>query len=92
MSGLDVLAGLASLYGAGCLALRAQALRPGLSSYPSAPWPVHRVLFALSVILTAYGLSVLLGDYHASRSETLLVTAQAVTAHVLWRNVRRQAT
>jgi hypothetical protein len=91
MTGLDWLAGFAAIYGAYCLAMRGQALRPSLGAYPSAPWPVHRAVFALSVVLLAYGLAVLLGEYHASRSETLLVCAQAATAHVLWRNVRRQA-
>ena len=91
MTGLDWLAAIAAVYGAYCLAMRGQALRPALGAYPSAPWPVHRALFALSVVLLAYGLAVLLGEYHASRSEALLVCAQAATAHVLWRNVRKQA-
>ncbi|MFN7389979.1 hypothetical protein [Brevundimonas sp.] len=91
MTGLDWLAGFAAIYGAYCMAMRGQALRPSLEIYPSAPWPVHRALFPLSVVLLAYGLAVLLGEYHASRSEAPLVCAQAVRAHVLWRNVRKQA-
>jgi len=91
MTWVDWIAALASGYGSACLQLRAQALKPRMGDYPEGPGDVRRALFILSLILGAYSLTILVGDYGASRTEALLVCAVAYTAHVLWRNVRRQS-
>jgi len=46
------------------------------------PGDVRLALFILSLILGAYSLTVLVGDYGASRTEALLVCAVGYTAHV----------
>lgn len=90
MTWVDWIAAMASGYGSACLQLRAQALKPRMANYPLGPLNVRIALFALSLVLGAYALTVLVGDYQASRTEALLVCSVAYTAHVLWRNVRRQ--
>ncbi len=91
MTWVDWIAVLASSYGSACLQLRAQALKPRMGDYPEGPGDVRRALFGLSLVLGAYALTVAVGDYRASRTEALLVCAVSYTAHVLWRNVRRQS-
>ncbi len=91
MTWVDWIAALAGGYGSACLQLRAQALKPRMGDYPEGPGDVRRALFALSLVLGAYALTVLVGDYGVSHTEALLVCAVAYTAHVLWRNVRRQS-
>ncbi|MNS99652.1 hypothetical protein D3C72_1340600 [compost metagenome] len=91
MTWLDWFAGAAAGYASACLHLRAQALKPHMGDYPMGPLDVRAALFALSLILGAYAVVVFFGDYQATRTEALLVGAVAWTAHVLWRNVRRQS-
>ena len=91
MGPLDFFAAFAAIYACACLQLRSQALKPRLGEYPSAPRPVTRALFILSVVCGGYGVSVLLGHTTASRNEALIFATIAYTAHVLWRNVRRQS-
>lgn len=91
MTWVDAIAALAAGYGSACLQLRAQALKPHMESYPEGPLGVRWALFGLSLVLGAYSVTVVIGDYQATHTEALLVVAVAWTAHVLWRNVRRQA-
>lgn len=90
MNWIDLIAVLGAGYASACLQLRAQALKPVFSLYPEAPRRVRMALFGLSLIMGAFAVTVLIGDYVATRTEALLVCAVAVTAHVLWRNVRDQ--
>lgn len=90
MNWIDGVAMLASGYASACLQLRSQALKPHMADYPIGPLNVRLALFALSLVLGAYSVTILIGDYQATRTEALLVCAVAWTAHVLWRNVRRQ--
>lgn len=91
MTWVDWFAGLAAGYASACLHLRAQALKPHMGDYPLGPLDVRAALFGLSLILGAYAVVVFFGDYQATRTEALLVGMTAWTAHVLWRNVRRQS-
>ena len=91
MGPLDFFAAFAAIYACACLQLRSQALKPRLGEYPSAPRPVTRALFILSMVCGGYAAAVLLGGYSATRTEALIFTAIAYTAHVLWRNVRVQS-
>lgn len=91
MGMLDFFAAFAAIYACACLQLRSQALKPRLGEYPSAPRPVTRALFLLSMVCGGYGAAVLLGSTEATRTEGLLFAALAYTAHVLWRNVRAQS-
>lgn len=91
MTWLDWIAGAAAGYASACLHLRAQALKPHMGDYPLGPLDVRVALFGLSLILGAYAVVVFFGDYQATRTETVLVSTVAWTAHVLWRNVRRQS-
>lgn len=90
MSWLDILAAAAAGYASACLQLRAQALKPCMGAYPEAPVSVRLALFGLSLIMGAFAVTVAIGDYRATRTETLMVVSVAITAHILWRNVRRQ--
>ncbi|MET4683675.1 hypothetical protein [Brevundimonas faecalis] len=90
MTWLDWIAALASGYASAVLQLRAVALKPKMGEYPEGPGDVRRALFILSLVMGAYALTVAVGDYQASRTEALIASAVAYTAHVLWRNVRRQ--
>ena len=76
MTWVDWIAALASGYGSACLQLRAQALKPRMGDYPVGPGDVRRALFILSLILGAYSLTVLVGDYGASRTEALQWTIE----------------
>ncbi len=91
MGPLDFFAAFAAIYACACLQLRSQALKPHLREYPSAPRAVTRALFILSMVCGGYAAAVLLGSAEATRTEGLVFAALAYTAHVLWRNVRRQS-
>lgn len=71
------------------LGLRAQMLKPALSSWPDAPRCVRWSSFALSAVLGAYTVAVVDG-YRPSSGEAVILAALATYAFLLWVNLYRQ--
>lgn len=69
--------------------LRAQMLKPALTSWPDAPACVAWAAVALSIVLGCYVVAVLDG-YRASTGEAAILTALAAYAVLLWLNLLRQ--
>lgn len=90
MTWVDGIAAVSAAYACACLQLRAQALKPQMADYPRAPLDVRAALFVLSLVCGAYALTVMIGDYAATRTEAMIFAVLAWSSHVLWRNVRRQ--
>lgn len=88
---LDVIAGATALYGSACVYLRADALKPCRRAYPDGPPWVVWALIAKSIMLAAYAAPVAAGSYQATETEAVVFTVLAAEAHILWRNMRRQA-
>ena len=72
------------------LGLRAQMLKPGMTSWPDAPRCVRVSTFCLSAILGSYAAAVTLSGYQASSGEVVIVTALAIYGGLLWLNLYRQ--
>lgn len=88
---LDVVAGGLALYASACLYLRSDALKPVRGEYPDATLWVRLSLFGVSLIYAAYALPLFMGSRSATANEAVLIAPVALAAHVLWRNIRRQA-
>lgn len=72
------------------LGLRAQMLKPGMTSWPDAPRCVRYSTFCLSAILGSYAVAVTLSGYEASSGEAIILTALAGYGGLLWMNLYRQ--
>lgn len=88
---LDLIAAGAALYGSACVYLRADALKPCRPDYPDGPSWVIWALIGKSIMLASYAAPVAAGSYQATATETVVFTVLAIEAHILWRNMRRQA-
>lgn len=87
MTGL--IAFVAAVVAAIFLALRAEMLKPGMSSWPDSPLCVRLATFALSAVLGAYAVAIIDG-YAPSSGEAGILSVLAVYAFLLWVNLYRQ--
>lgn len=79
------LASIAAIF----LGLRAQMLKPMLSSWPDAPRCVRVSTLGLSIVLGAYTVAVVDG-YRPSSGEAFILASLAAYAFLLWLNLIRQ--
>lgn len=84
-----LIAALSAACAAMFLGLRAQMLKPSLSSWPDAPRCVRYSTFALSAILGAYTVAVIDG-YRPQSGEAVILASLAAYAFLLWANLYRQ--
>ncbi len=89
MDGTSLFAALAAAVASVFLGLRAQMLKPALTSWPDAPACVAWSTAALSIVLGGYVVAVVDG-YRASSGEAAILTALAAYAALLWVNLLRQ--
>lgn len=87
MTGLIAFAG--AVVAAIFLALRAEMLKPGMTSWPDSPMCVRLSTFALSAVLGAYAVAIVDG-YDPTSGEAGILTALAAYAFLLWLNLFRQ--
>lgn len=86
---LNLIAALSAAAAAIFLGLRAQMLKPILSSWPDAPRCVRYATFGLSVVLGGYTVHICNGG-RATASEALILFALASYGFLLWFNLFRQ--
>lgn len=86
---LSLISAISAAAAAMFLGLRAQMLKPALSSWPDAPRCVRYSTFALSAVLGAYTVAVVDG-YRPQSGEAVILTALAAYAFLLWVNLYRQ--
>jgi hypothetical protein len=86
---IGIAAFIAACVAATFLALRAEMLKPGMSSWPDSPACVRWASFALSACLGAYAVAIVDG-YPPSTGEAGLLVALAGYAFLLWLNLFRQ--
>lgn len=72
------------------LGLRAQMLKPDMTSWPEAPGCIRWACFGLSIVLGAYAVAVLMDGHRASLAETLILAALCGYAALMWLNLYRQ--
>lgn len=87
---LSLIAAIMAVLAAVFLGLRAQMLKPGVTSWPDAPRCVRYSTFCLSAVLGSYAVAVLLSGYEASSGEAVILTALAGYGGLLWVNLYRQ--
>lgn len=71
------------------LGLRAQMLKPDLTTWPEAPRCVRWATFLLSAVLGAYAVATVDG-YRPTTGEAVILVALAGYAFLLWFNLFRQ--
>lgn len=86
---LSLVAALSAAAAGMFLGLRAQMLKPHLSSWPDAPLCVRYSTFGLSAVLGGYTVAVING-YQASSGEAVILAALAAYGGLLWLNLYRQ--
>jgi len=86
---LSLVCALSAAAAACFLGLRAQMLKPVLSSWPDAPRCVRWSSFGLSAVLGGYVVAVVNG-YPPSTGEAVLLVALATYSGLLWLNLFRQ--
>lgn len=86
---LNLIAAMSAAAAAIFLGLRAQMLKPILSSWPDAPRCVRYATFGLSVVLGGYTVHICNGG-QATASEALILFALAAYGGLLWLNLFRQ--
>lgn len=87
---LSIIAGTGAVLALVFLGLRAQMLKPGMTSWPDAPRCVRWASFILSAIMGSYVVA-LFDGYRASSGEAIILPALAAYAGLLWVNLYRQA-
>jgi len=90
MIGLDLWTAVMSAVTCVCLGLRANMLKPGFSSWCSAPRVVWMSLLTLSLGAAITGLSIVRGGTPATAREAIVMTALAASALVMLVNLYRQ--
>jgi hypothetical protein len=86
---LALIAALSAAAAGMFLGLRAQMLKPHLSSWPDAPLCVRYSTFGLSAVLGGYTVAVING-YQPSSGEAVILSSLALYSGLLWLNLYRQ--
>tara|TARA_R110002051_G_scaffold161835_4_gene233455 strand:- start:609 stop:896 length:288 start_codon:yes stop_codon:yes gene_type:complete len=86
---LSIVCGLAATAAATFIGLRAQMLKPNVTSWPDAPLCVRYSTFGLSAVLGGYVVGVVNG-YQPSSGEAVILVALAIYGGLLWLNLLRQ--
>jgi hypothetical protein len=89
MDGLSLVAAMAAAVASVALGLRAQMLKPRLTSWPDAPACVAWATVGLSIVLGGYVVAIVDG-YRATTGEAAIALALAAYAVLLWLNLLRQ--
>jgi hypothetical protein len=89
MDPISLFAAMAAAVASAAMGLRAQMLKPALTSWPDAPACVAWSAVGVSIVLGCYVVAVVDG-YRATTGEAAILTAFAVYAVLLWVNLLRQ--